>query len=43
MNSSLSAGKNPAKSTAIHGNAVLSMSSYGTSAGAHAPNLSAIR
>ena len=37
MNSSLSAGKKPAKSTAIHGNAVFHMSSYGTSAGAHAP------
>src|ERR1043165_5283621 len=43
MNSSLSAGNQPAKSTATHGNAVFSIESYGTSAGDHAPNLSAIR
>ena len=43
MNSSLMAGKKPAKRTTTHGNAVFSSESYGTSAGDHAPNLSAMR
>ena len=41
-NSSDSAGKNPANSTATHGSAEFRISSYGTSAGDQAPNFSAI-
>ncbi len=43
MNSSDSAGKNPANSTATHGSALLSISSYGTSIGHQAPNFEATR
>ena len=39
--SSETAGRNPIRSTVAHGNAVFSMSLYGTSAGAHAPKRSA--
>jgi hypothetical protein len=41
MNSSDSAGKKPAKSTATHGSALFSISSYGTSIGDQAPNFDA--
>ncbi len=37
MPSSETAGRNPMKSTVAHGNAVFSMSLYGTSAGDQAP------
>jgi len=43
MYSSEIPGKNPMKSTAARGKNELSVSSYGISAGAHAPRLSATR
>ena len=39
--SSVTAGRNPMKSTVAQGNEVFSMSLYGTSAGAHAPKRAA--
>ena len=41
MPSSVTAGRNPMKSTVAQGNAVFSMSLYGTSAGAQAPKRAA--